>query len=100
MHIYTEQDIIRIIEKYGLYSRRVSSNMFLIGLNRHYMFGNISIISNELICTLHFNAGKRRFANRYPFDETRFERDIRMATEGLIEKENWRIERAIDSLLR
>lgn len=59
-YIYTEEDIIKIIEKFRLFNYRISPYMYLIGVNKNYLFGNISIISNELICMIHFNAGSRR----------------------------------------
>jgi hypothetical protein len=98
--IYVEQDIIDIIKKYKLYSCRISQYMYLIGFNRHYMFGNISIVSNELICYIHFNAGYTRLFKKYVFNDEEFKKDISWAMDGMMEKENYKVDRQIENLLK
>ena len=71
-YIYTEEDIIQIIDKFKLFNYRISPYMYLIGVNQNYLFGNISIISNELICMIHFNAGSRRLFKKYKYNEEEF----------------------------
>lgn len=98
--IYIEQDIIDIIKKYKLYSCRISQYMYLIGFNRHYLFGNISIVSNELICYIHFNAGRSRLFKKYVFNNEEFKKDISWAMDGMMEKENYKVDKKIEELLK
>ena len=99
-YIYTEDDIIKIIEKHKLFHYRISSYMYLIGINKNYLFGNISIISNELICMIHFNAGSRRLFKKYKYNEKEFNNDIDWAMNGLLAKENYRVNKSINDLLK
>ena len=99
-YIYTEEDIIKIIEKFRLFNYRISPYMYLIGVNQKYLFGNISIISNELICMIHFNAGSRRLFKKYKYNEEEFKADIEWAINGMFAKENYRVNKTIDALLK
>ena len=99
-YIYTEEDIMKIIEKYKLFYYRISPYMYLIGFSSKYLFGNISIISNELICTIHFNAGKCRCSKKYSYNDEQFNKDIAWALDGMLEKENYRVNKILDNLLK
>lgn len=98
--IYTEEDILSIIDKYSLYYCRISDYMYVIGLNSKYLIGNISIISNELVCEIHFNAGRFRIFRKYKYDEKRFAEDVKLAASGLLEKENYKVDKILDNLLK
>lgn len=74
--------------------------MYLIGFNPHYLFGNISIVSNELICHIHFNAGHSRLFKKYVFNDKEFNKDISWAMDGMMEKENYKVDKKIEELLK
>lgn len=95
--IYTEKDILDIVNKHLLYYKRISDYMYIIGISNKHPIGNIAIISNELICHVHFNRGYKRFADTFKYEPKRFAKCIKMARNAIFEKENYKLDKLLDS---
>ena len=49
---------------------------------------------------IHFNAGSRRLFKKYKYNEEEFKADIEWAVNGMLAKENYRVNKTIDDLLK
>lgn len=96
--IYTEDDILAIVKKFDLYYNRISSYMYLIGLTKNYIIGNIAIISNEIICTIHFNRGYNRYVEKFPYEPGKFVKLLKKAHNGSLEIQQYQLDKLLDEL--
>lgn len=61
---------------------------------------SLVLYSNELICYIHFNAGRSRLFKKYVFNDEEFNKDISWAMDGMMEKENYKVDKKIEELLK
>jgi hypothetical protein len=72
--------------------------MYIIGISQAHPIGNISIISNELICHVHFNRGYKRFAATFKYEPKRFAECVKLARQAIFEVENYKLDKLLDSI--
>ena len=96
--IYTEEDILEIIKKFDLCYNRISPYMYRIGLTKNYMIGNIAIVSNEIICTIHFNRGYNRYIEKFTYEPEKFKQLLLKAHNGSLEIQQYQLDRLLDKL--
>ena len=96
--IYSEDDILEIVNKHLLYYQLISPFMYIIGISQAHLIGNISIISNELICHVHFNRGYKRFAATFKYEPKRFAECVKLARQAIFEVENYKLDKLLDSI--
>ena len=64
-YINTIDDLKEIAKSYLIEFKPISQTCLIMYILNKYNIGNIAVVSNEIICTFHYNCGDIRYVRKF-----------------------------------
>lgn len=97
-YINTIDDLKEIAKSYLIEFKPISQSCLIMYILNKYNIGNIAVVSNEIICTFHYNCGDIRYVRKFKFNKEIFEEELKKAVSAFARKQRYEFAKLLNSI--